>query len=367
MQIAFRVDASLDIGTGHVVRCLTLADALSKKSAFCIFICRNHHGNLNGMIREHGYKVISLPEPINNTHKLSTNTISETTHSTWLGVDYETDAEETKTILNDYDIDLLIVDHYAIDYMWEQSIRSYVKQLFVIDDLADRRHNCDFLLDQNLGRKKINYQSLVPHNCTLLIGPKYALLRPEFHALREYSLERRSSPHLRSILIFMGGIDKDNITEYVLNTLYNSKLPENCGITVVMGRNSPWIDSVRSKAKDLPWSTDVKCDVSNMAQLMADSDLAIGAAGSSSWERCCLGLPTIQIILASNQEIIAKSLEDTGAVITADTETLRNQLFDLFSRIDINSELFKMSTIARTITNGKGIDYISDTIMGDNA
>ncbi|MBI4226428.1 UDP-2,4-diacetamido-2,4,6-trideoxy-beta-L-altropyranose hydrolase, partial [Candidatus Roizmanbacteria bacterium] len=316
MRFFFRVDASFLIGTGHVMRCLTLADALRKQGANCYFVCRAHIGNLLNLIQQRGYQTYSLPVLKDQSHhdkSLHESTLS--THSSWLGTDLETDANQTLTAIGERYINWLIVDHYALDIRWEKKIRHMCCRLMVIDDLANRPHDCDLLLDQNLGRSASDYTNLVSPSCELLIGPQYALLRPEFSALRSYSINRRTNLEFKHLLITMGGIDKDNATNKVLNALRNCILPADLKITVVIGQYAPWLEEVKITAAKMPWSTEVLVNVQNMAKLMADSDLAIGAAGSTSWERNSLGLPTLIIALAENQKAIAKALNVAGAAI----------------------------------------------------
>lgn len=314
MSVAFRVDASLDIGTGHVMRCLTLSDALATSGAECRFICREHPGHLIEHISSKGYRVDALPVGASllaiNGEDRPTESPS---HAHWLGCPWEIDAAETRAILNEDEPDWLVVDHYALDTRWEQALQGCYQKLMVIDDLADRPHACDLLLDQNLGREPSDYEALVPAHCHRLIGPQYALLRPEFAALREFSLQRRQKPSLKRLLITMGGVDQPNATGKVLEALKICPLPSDCQITVVMGASAPWLEQVRSLAATMPWTTTVRVNISDMAQVMADSDLAIGAAGATSWERCCLGLPTLLVILAENQEEGALALQQRGA------------------------------------------------------
>ncbi|MGD9710315.1 MAG: UDP-2,4-diacetamido-2,4,6-trideoxy-beta-L-altropyranose hydrolase, partial [Halothiobacillaceae bacterium] len=239
MSVAFRVDASLDIGTGHVMRCLTLADALAAGGAECRFICREHPGHLIEHIRGKGYRVDALPV---GASLLAINGEGRPTesppHAHWLGCRWETDAAETRAILCQDKPDWLVVDHYALDARWEKALKGSYKKLMVIDDLADRPHACDLLLDQNLGREPGDYEALVSAHCRRLIGPQYALLRPEFAALREYSLQRRRRPEPRRLLITMGGMDQPNATGKVLEALKTCPLPSDCQITVVMGASA---------------------------------------------------------------------------------------------------------------------------------
>lgn len=359
MKISFRADASLQMGTGHVMRCLTLADTLAAAGADCRFICRDHPGNLAAFIRQHGYPVhllalSAIPEQVNPT-----------AHAAWLGAGMAQDAEDTAALLSQLQPDWLVVDHYALDARWETLQRRHVARLMVIDDLADRQHDCDLLLDQNLGRLESDYDTLVPAHCTRLTGARHALLRPEFAALRAYSLQRRQAGTLRSLLVTMGGVDKDNATGRILQALACRSLPHDCRITVVMGATAPWRQEVTTLAATLPWPVDVRVNVSDMAQLMADADLAIGAAGSTSWERCCLGLPTLMAVLADNQREAASYIEDSGAAkLFYINEQLPGQLAALLLRCrDERGFLHGMSLSGQHVTDGSGVKLVADKLL----
>lgn len=363
MKVVFRADASLQIGTGHVMRCLTLADALAAKGAKCQFICRAHAGNLIGLIRGKGYVVHELPTvPRADAVALHpTASANDLAHSHWLGATQAQDAEACASILAAQRPDWLIVDHYALDTRWERALAPHCRKLMVIDDLADRSHACELLLDQTFGREAADYQQLVPDACQLLCGSAYALLRPEFAALRPYSLQRRAQPALRELLITMGGVDKDNATGQVLQALRLCPLPADCRITVVMGATAPWLEEIRTNASDLPWPTRVLVGVSDMAQLMADSDLAIGAAGATSWERCCLGLPTAMVVLANNQRHAARLLEQVRAVRILDlAPNFQDDLIELIGYInDNNNYLRQLCECSSQVSDGKGSERVA--------
>lgn len=306
MKVIFRVDASIKIGTGHVMRCLALAQVLKDNGYKVEFICRKHKGNLINKLHSLGLIVHEL--------EVFKEVDTKLLHSNWLGSTQKQDAESCIDILKNEKIDWLVVDHYAIDEQWQNRLKKYCKKLMVIDDLADRKHQCDVLLDQTYGRQQKDYSKLIPKGCELLLGSEYALLRPEFAKWRQYSIERRSSPELKQLLINMGGIDENNVTNSILDEIKTSILPNNIDIVVVMGGLAPHLKSVKSKANTLPYKTEVKVDVCNMSEIMANSDIAIGAAGSSTWERCCLGLPTIQIVIAKNQQFLAEALDKKNAI-----------------------------------------------------
>lgn len=367
MRIIFRTDASIQIGTGHVMRCLTLADALTASGAECIFICREHKGNLIKQIRQRGYLVMGLSaDAIENTFS-DLVASDKFNHYGWLGSDWTTDAVETKLGIGESIVDWLIVDHYAIDAHWERALRSTCRKLMVIDDLADRQHDCDLLLDQNLGRITSDYSSLVPNDCIVLAGPHFALLRPEFAEFRDYSLRRRTTSKIENLLITMGGVDQSDATGKILEALRGCSLPDDCEITVIMGLDAPWLNHVNMLAVQMPWLTKVKVNVQNMAELMSNSDLAIGAAGTTSWERCCLGLPTLIVVLAENQIEVADSLAYNGcAKVLGTPDAVSKNLRSLLRMLTVDNEMYQMSQSARTITDGQGVDRIKRIILGNH-
>lgn len=365
LRIVFRVDASLSIGTGHAMRCLTLADALRERGAECHFLCREHPGHLIEAIRSRGFQVDTLPM---SPESVAPEEVSPLAHAAWLGTSWQDDARQCRGILKRLAPDWLVVDHYALDKRWEEALLPQDCRLLVIDDLADRAHCADVLLDQNLGRQTDDYAGLVPDHCTRLIGPRFALLRPEFARLRESSLARRATPLLKQLLITMGGVDKDNATGQVLDALKQVDLPGDCRISVVMGRNAPWLSQVKAQSASMPWPTDVVVNVSDMAERMAQADLAIGAAGSTSWERCCLGLPTLMVVLAENQLEAGQALQVAGAaVLIKGSDEICLALPDALCAVLVPQSLQAMSRAAASITDGQGLSLVRDILMGTAA
>lgn len=302
MNVVIRADASVQIGTGHVMRCLTLAEQLKERGTDVAFICREHEGHLCEFIRDKGFHVFALPgkdvkinEPRN-------------THEKWLGVPQERDAAETIEVLKTIRPDLLIVDHYGIDHIWEQTIRPYVHNIMVIDDLADRPHQCDYLLDQNFYEQmNRRYDALVPRHCSLFLGPKYALLRKEFR-----QTDTRVRNQLNHALVFFGGSDLSNETARALQAIQHIK-SRTLTADVVLGKNNPYKDELKARyAEDERIHFHIHVDY--MARLMNRADVCIGAGGSTTWERCYLGLPTIMMTVAKNQEEIARDLSENGIV-----------------------------------------------------
>lgn len=294
MKIAFRVDASTQIGSGHVMRCLTLADTLRERGAEVLFICRELDGHLCGLIQIRGFDacLLSAPEP-------TPEALTWNAHASWLEVPWEQDARETLVALQSTcHFDWLIVDHYALGSDWETRLLSVTDKVMVIDDLADRSHACTLLLDQNFyADMSSRYEGLLPQACTQLLGPGYALLRPEFGAERQHLRERDGS--VKQLFVFFGGCDASNQTEMVLSAIQRLNRTD-IVVDVVVGEMNPQRDAIKNQCSRLP-GVNYHCQVSNVASLMAAADLAITAGGSTTWERCCLGLPSLVVSTAKNQ------------------------------------------------------------------
>ena len=301
----FRADSSLDIGSGHVMRCLTLAGELSKHGSKCTFICRAHKGNMLEAVAEHGHNVITLPIDTAG----SVDVEDEPVHVKWLGTDWKSDAKKTIQAVENEEVDWLVVDHYAIDDRWEQALRPNCKKLMVIDDLADRRHDCDLLLDQNyVSRGCQRYQGLVPPSCTMLIGPQYALLREEFVRVRERIKQREGV--VKRIFVFFGGSDPDNMTGIALGVLSASEF-SHIYVDVVIGAVNPNQEAISDAVKQRPRTT-LHVQVNTIAELMAKADLALCAGGSATWERLYLGLPSLVVTIADNQVSFTRDLDRDG-------------------------------------------------------
>jgi UDP-2,4-diacetamido-2,4,6-trideoxy-beta-L-altropyranose hydrolase len=351
MKVFIRVDASTQIGTGHVMRCLTLAGDLKQFEMEVSFICRVLPGNLCGYIESKGFKVYRL--------KVETN-LAEDKYWERLGKNWLEDAQETRKILLNKATDLsdmnnidkqalflnegyneeenitnissrivakifsnaeislesasnlsLVVDNYSLDIKWEKYLRPYVNKIMVVDDLANRPHDCDILLDQNYYKNlDSRYDGLIPSHCRKLLGPKYALLRPEFHQAKK-NLRKRDGK-VRRILVFFGGSDPTNETVKTLEAIKLLNRPD-IVIDVVVGAANPHKEEVKELCSQMT-NTTYHCQVENMADLMAAADLAIGAGGVTTWERLYLELPTIAIAVAENQVEMLEALGEAGMV-----------------------------------------------------
>ncbi len=347
----FRVDASFEIGYGHIYRCLTLADALASRGVRSTFACRNLEGIPLDLIKSRGHnlELITIPD----------NYLKSKTHmpvfskSAW-----SYDAAVSRNLINK-PIEFIIVDHYEIDFQWEQELKDLSKKFIVIDDLANRKHNCNFLIDQNLGSTKEDYKTLISKDTKLFIGPKYALLRPEFKKYRDYSVNRRQDLDIQNILISFGGADKNNFVKKILITLKKIKLPKLSKIEIIVGKGNTQKESLKEICKSFPFVVNFYEDISNMAEIMAQSDLIIGAAGSSSWERCSLGIPSIIFILAENQKKVAYALEkEKCSILVKENEFFEDDLISALDYFSNTSNLKKSINTCRNICDGDGVNKI---------
>jgi UDP-2,4-diacetamido-2,4,6-trideoxy-beta-L-altropyranose hydrolase len=349
MNILFRVEASLRIGTGHLVRCLTLAEMLRERGCAIFFVCRELPEHQKNQIDNKGYKLHRLSSSVETNTSQNYDSVSADSTD----VDWERDAQETLAMLSQQPrMDWLIVDHYGLDISWETSLRSVVNNVMVIDDLADRPHDCDVLLDQNLCDDfETRYNNLVPKSCCKLLGPKYVLLRTEFIQTRT-PLQSRSG-EVKCILVFFGGSDRTNETKKTLEALQLINRPD-IAVDVVVGGANPHKGEIQRLCSGM---TNVRfhCQVNNMAELMLRADFAIGAGGTTTWERCFLALPTIVLITAPNQ------FEGTTAVAK------RGAVCNLGYSHDINAETLA-TTIQRYLKNPAALNRMGQKakeLMGD--
>lgn len=311
MKVLFRTDASVHIGTGHIMRCLILAGALTERGAECQFVCREHEGHLIENILKRGFYVHRLPLVKNFVEVHNSIFNHEPSHMAWLGSDWTTDAAKTKDCTNGSVVDWVIVDHYALDIRWEKSIRSICKRLMVIDDLADRLHDGDILLDQNYYRnKEWRYQQLLPKYCKTLLGPDFLLLSTEFEKAR-IGLRKRDGI-VNSIVVFFGGSDPNNQTEIALAALKKLNL-SSISVDIIVGPINQNRRLIKLICDQMP-GVSYHCNISNMSELIVKADLGIGAGGYAMWERCYLGLPTITTVVAENQVSVTKDVAELGAI-----------------------------------------------------
>jgi UDP-2,4-diacetamido-2,4,6-trideoxy-beta-L-altropyranose hydrolase len=340
MQVAFRADASVALGAGHVMRCLALADKLKCEGAATRFVCREQAGDLCGLIESRGHLVKRF-----NAAEM----------------DWRDDVEVSASLLADAaPWDWLVADHYALDARWERHLHRYAGRLLAIDDLADRPHDCDLLLDQNL-KEQDAYAGLLPAHCNALIGPRYALLRPEFRHLHLALRPHRTE--VERILILFGGSDPLDLTGLALDAL-DSLRDAAVFVDVVVGAGSPQRAALQDRCARRP-QTRLHIQADNVAQLMAAADLAIGATGITTWERACLGLPALAITFAENQRPIAEAAQAAGMLTwLGDAEGISTErLAEAIARILASPRLRQdQSAACMRHVDGAGCDRVVEAM-----
>lgn len=254
------------------------------------------------LLRRDGYSVSLLPSP---------SGIASTATTSWLGVPELQDAEETIEAIGEVLSDWLIVDHYGLSKNWESSLRRHTRNLLVIDDIPDRSHDCNLLLDPNFSLDRPSHIARqVSSDCRNLLGPRFALLNPAF-ADRRRNI-RPCADRLPRVLVFFGGIDDANVTGMTIDALTGNNLAR-LEVDVVVGLNNIHRDSIRRQCVARP-NTTMHGHVPHLAELMANAGLAIGAGGGTTWERMCMGLPSVVIGIAPNQYPACEALAACGLV-----------------------------------------------------
>jgi UDP-2,4-diacetamido-2,4,6-trideoxy-beta-L-altropyranose hydrolase len=364
-RILIRCDASLLIGSGHVMRCRTLARELQRRDAAVTFLCRRQPGDLINLL-EQEFRVLALPEqPLAACEGLESSDL----YGAWLGCTQEQDAAQCLEVLAKAGINSvswIVADHYGLDASWEAQLLAALSgsdaapKLLVIGDLADRPHQADLLLDQNFFGEATHerYQDLVPPQCRQLLGPHYALLGPEY-ALLHPLVPRRTE--LRRVLVFFGGVDPDNLSGRALVALLDPALAD-LAVDVVLGLQSPHrhavVDLVARRT-----NTTLHEPMPSLAGLIARADLAIGAGGATTWERACFQLPSLVVAIAANQLPFSEALHQAGhlqllgdgASVTA--EQIRSALLSLRAQP-------KPGKAAPALTDGWGTPRLAMAILG---
>lgn len=306
MKVAIRADSASHIGSGHVMRCLTLAQALREREAEVVFICRKHALSLEDVIRQQGFEVRLLPA--GQVEKVNPDNSRE-----WLSVSQEQDAQECLAVLQNDRVDWVVVDHYSLDRQWESQIKKYCEKILIIDDLADRPHDGTVLLDQNFfpGAAK-RYEQFLPADAILLCGPRYALLKKEFS--QKFQTEefnaKKSGETPKKILVYFGSTDRGQTAQKVIAALGELR-DLDFYATVLLGAANPFGADIRKSAQN-DSRVQVMHSVENIHELMRETDLYVGAGGTITWERLCAGLPGIVIAISENQRVISVPLAEAG-------------------------------------------------------
>jgi len=344
IKIVFRVDSSFEIGSGHVMRCLALAEALREQGVKLFFLCKDFEGNFNSHIEKKGFKlhVLNYQGDFNMAE----------------------DAEKTVSVLRaEGGVEWLVADSYAIDHQWEKLVGNETRNIMIIDDLANRSHDCDLLLDQNYHLDMDNrYNGLLPNRCNKLLGPRYALLRREFIEAREKRREKSAQSH--RILISLGGSDPANATVVALEAVLSMNRKD-METDVIAGSSNREKERIK-KLCDEHSNVNFHLQVDNMAQLMAKADLAIGVGGISNWERCCVGLPTIALSTASIQESILTAMAMDGIILYAgkSDEAFPEKLSSTISAVLDNPHLKScLSKKSMELVDGNGANRVAERML----
>lgn len=320
------------------MRCLALANELARAGWQCSFACRKGSLEMLNIARGAALQVIDMP--------------AEDDHALLAG--------QFKT-----GVDLLVVDHYQLDAEFHHACRPWAEKILVIDELADRSLDCDFLLDQSPGRDVDDYVGLLPGACRLLLGPKFALLRTEFAAQRADSVQRRAGQKsIQTILVSFGASDINKLTLAALEAL--DSIAWRGQIDVVLGGGASHVSEVEQAIRAMPSKVKLHTRVDSMAELLGQADLAIGGAGISSWERCALGVPALFIVEAPNQSMNASGLLAAGAAVCSGLAsavnsqiiagTLEKMLADLPGLRD-------MSSAAASLCDGSGVTRLMNEVI----
>ncbi|MDO9162365.1 MAG: UDP-2,4-diacetamido-2,4,6-trideoxy-beta-L-altropyranose hydrolase [Methylococcaceae bacterium] len=335
------------------MRCLTLAEVMRERGVQLSFICREHSGNLIALLRQKSMPFMALPDIDINDPSISDE------YAQCLGVTQAEDAAQTIEIINGEQPDWLVVDHYALDVQWEQQVRPHINNLMVIDDLANRHHDCNLLLDQNYSPDgEQRYTDLVPTSCSTLLGPRYALLRQEFRLIREH-LELRSYQLKRILVFFTAGDDQGETLKAMRGIELFGKAEH---VDVVVGQSNPGNAEISQKCIELNWG--YHCQVDYMSSLIAQADIVIGAGGASNWERCALGVPSFVAILAANQAPIAQALDRAGIVINLGwyTDLQAADYEDALNNLKY-THLARMSERALKLVDAKGAERVVEKLL----
>jgi len=359
MKVALRVDASASIGIGHLKRCLALAEALAKVDSQIRFVCRKMDSVATQVLAKQNESVhwLELPD------KGFTPATDDPPHAKWAGVSAIDDAQQTVEALAEWRPDWMVVDHYAFDARWHQTVRKALGcRLLVIDDLADRPLSANALLDHNWDADhRHKYAACVQGRVTWLTGPRHALLAPTYWTAARCVLR----DEVRSIGIFMGGTDPGGASARVVQTCRAAGFGG--ALEVVSTSASPHLPGLQQACAADPGTT-LTLDEPDLAAFFSRHDLQIGAGGGATWERCCIGVPTIALVLATNQAMVVPALDRLGALRAArlDDTSGTEDLHDVLRKLLADAAARKaLGQRAATLVDGRGAQRVALSLLGE--
>lgn len=354
-HVIIRVDASAAMGTGHLRRCLSLAQALCEQGAQVSLVTRALDRVAEQVLRDAPHPVHWLPAP-SATHDMPLGSEAPP-HAAWAGLAWTQDANETAAALQNLHPDWLVVDHYAFDARWHEALRQALGcRLLVIDDTADRSLAPDALLDHNWAPDhRTKYAGRFTREPRWLAGPRYALLSPAYRTAPRYHFQ----PEVRSLGIFMGGTDPGGVSARVLAACRAAGFVG--AIEVMSTSANPQLAALRAACDASPGTT-LTLDLPNLAAFFARHDLQIGAGGGATWERCCIGAPTIAIAVAANQSAVVPGLQSLGALRAATLPTLAAAVHELIQDPTARQTL---SDQAAALVDGRGAQRVALHLLRD--
>lgn len=286
MNVVFRADASAELGSGHLARCLTLADELARHGCTCHFLIRQHNDVTNRLLADCSHAVWSLGLDSHETADVDAQQSIRRMQTLKAGVAW------------------LIVDHYCLDAGWESAIRPYCASLLVIDDLANRPHGCDVLVDPGMGRDAVDYGPWLGVGSELLLGSKYAILRPKF---ARHHGQAPLWPEVKRVHVFFGGGAAANYLPTCIDVILG--LDPTLQVSALGYCNQQSIYRLQQIHGDrLSWSR----FESDVVTHYRHCSVAVGSPGAATWERACLGLPSAILATADNQIPILEKLDRLG-------------------------------------------------------
>ncbi|MEZ4743581.1 MAG: UDP-2,4-diacetamido-2,4,6-trideoxy-beta-L-altropyranose hydrolase [Bdellovibrionota bacterium] len=364
MNFLFRADASTTIGSGHVMRCLRLANKLQNEGHQIFFFQRDLNGNLIEFTIDQGINTIKLERTSGNK-----STSEKSFYANWLEVAQGVDASQCSEAIKKLPpIDWIVVDHYALDIEWETAVNPGKYKILVIDDLANRKHNCDLLVDQNFYlNMNTRYSTLVPPECKLLLGPQFAIMDTSFQEYHlSYPLRNDTNKkEIKNILVYFGGVDISNESLKVIDAISKSDVLKKFDFHFIIGLKNPHRKKILNLTKFIR-NINTYDFIKNMAQFMEQIDICIGAGGTTTWERACLGIPMLLVSIAHNQEKICQDLAQDGYIDylgQADKidSTVWQKALEEFLTSPIKHSI--MSEKLRNLTAGKGLSIITSQLL----
>jgi UDP-2,4-diacetamido-2,4,6-trideoxy-beta-L-altropyranose hydrolase len=351
VRVLIRADASLTIGSGHIARCLTLARVLRQQGSQVAFACRLLPGHRLEALQAEGFETFALPG------RYSDEDPQQAIESM---LPWQADIAVLGALLEGQPaFDWIIVDHYGLDHHWQTAARRWAPRIAAVDDLASRTYSVDLLLNQNLSGTTEAYASLLAPDCRTLLGPRFALLRDEFHCP---AIEIK--PQAKRVLVNFGGFDAAMQTHHAMLALADFHQLE---VDFVAGAENPAWAQMQALAANRPnWR--LHSFVSDFYRLMREADLFVGAGGGTSWERAALGLPTICIAVSNNQQANGEVMASAGAhvFLGAREQVSVEQLRLAIGFVAGNQGLRQsLATRSRVLVDGRGAQRLAAALAGE--